>query len=85
MGLPGLPAHRKSIRNKAKREGWLGRPRSGRGGGWEYHFSALPQETQGYLYAQELVTDPGDNKEDEPRGALPSRVVIEITIRFEAR
>ncbi|MXS82240.1 DDE-type integrase/transposase/recombinase [Nitrosomonas oligotropha] len=36
MQLPGLPTDPKNVRDKANREGWLGRKREGRGGGHEY-------------------------------------------------
>lgn len=45
-GLVGLPGHKKSVIIKARREGWQLRKRSGRGGGFEYHISSLPMETQ---------------------------------------
>lgn len=58
-GLPGLPGTVRAINVKAEREGWqrrlnaagqpLARPRAGRGGGWEYHLSILPDETQAHL------------------------------------
>ena len=46
VGLSGLPSTRRRILEKAKRERWQSRPRKGRGGGYEYHISSLPPETQ---------------------------------------
>lgn len=43
MGLPGLPKHSRHIVRKATRDGWLCRGRGGRGGGWEYHVTSLPE------------------------------------------
>lgn len=48
-GLPGLPGSIKGVIDRAKREGWQSRKRSGRGGGLEYHISSLPAETQSSL------------------------------------
>jgi len=50
MGLSGIPTTCQNINNLAVREGWRenhpekARPRRGRGGGWEYHYSLLPIE-----------------------------------------
>jgi hypothetical protein len=46
VGLRGRPIHRSNVIKKAEREGWLSRPRQGKGGGSEYHYSSLPPETQ---------------------------------------
>lgn len=48
-GILGMPASRRAVIDKAKRETWLSRERQGRGGGLEYHISSLPKETQGTL------------------------------------
>ena len=44
--LNSAPRAAKNVQEKAKREGWLCRKRSGRGGGLEYAFDGLPQEIQ---------------------------------------
>lgn len=36
----------KSVLQKAVRESWQSQPRKGRGGGFEWHFSSMPQATQ---------------------------------------
>lgn len=46
LGIAGFPATEFRIREMAKREGWQSRPREGRGGGMEYHFSSLPKVAQ---------------------------------------
>lgn len=43
MKLPNLPTAKKNIIDTAARENWKSRPRSGRGGGKEYHISNLPE------------------------------------------
>lgn len=65
IGVGGLPSTRYGLVQKAKRESWLSRPRQGRGGGFEYHISSLPKETQQALTIkatneklQELSSDP---------------------------
>ncbi|MBB96953.1 MAG: transposase [Rhodobacteraceae bacterium] len=49
--LPDIPDSRQGIEAMAKRLGWRGNPgfarrRSGRGGGWEYHWRLLPSRAQ---------------------------------------
>lgn len=46
LKLPGLPATERGVQTKAAAEGWKSRPRAGRGGGTEYHLSALPSPAQ---------------------------------------
>lgn len=48
-GQTGLPADRKSVLRRAKREGWTSRERIASGGGREYHISSLPAETRATL------------------------------------
>ncbi len=69
MELPGLPGTERAIQIKAKTENWhdrknmagapLVRRRSGRGGGFEYHYVLLPQWAQMELVrrAQKAVAD----------------------------
>ncbi|MGD1939867.1 MAG: DNA-binding protein [Leptolyngbyaceae cyanobacterium] len=60
-GKPGIPSTRRNISEMAKREGWKARKRSGRGGGWEYHVSSLPAETQKALgFDAEAIDRPVD-------------------------
>lgn len=42
MQLPCVPATKRGVQMLADREGWKNRPREGRGGGLEYHWSAIP-------------------------------------------
>ncbi len=50
MALPGMPAERSAVAHFARRMRWhktdKARPRAGRGGGAEYHYSLLPPEAQ---------------------------------------
>lgn len=46
LALLGLPKSERRILEKAKRENWQSRKRTGRGGGLEYAFSSLPTEIQ---------------------------------------
>lgn len=52
-GMNGLAKNSRNIRIKAKKEGWKKQKRSGRGGGYEYHISSLPIETQKALISNE--------------------------------
>lgn len=45
-GLAGMPGTVFGVRKKVEREGWNSREREGRGGGREYPFTALPDDTQ---------------------------------------
>lgn len=50
-GLPDLPNSRQGMEAHVKRLGWRGHPelarrRSGRGGGWEYHWRLFPSRAQ---------------------------------------
>jgi hypothetical protein len=66
MGLPGLPGDKRSIARRAQEERWssrtgadgalLVRPRQGRGGGVEFHFSLLPGAAQIELARRGIVT-----------------------------
>lgn len=50
--LHGVPETRRALQLIAKRDGWQSmgpdkaRPHKGRGGGWEYHITCLPEEAQ---------------------------------------
>jgi len=48
-GMPGLPGTIQGVKKAAKREGWKSRKRKGRGGGFEYHLSALPLATREHI------------------------------------
>jgi putative transposase len=51
-GLPGLPTSERRVKTKAERENWLSQKKAGRGGGFEYHISALPSMTRDHLLDQ---------------------------------
>lgn len=53
-GLPGMPRDAKTVRQRAEKEGWRSRPRTGRGGGVEYR-PTLPPETTAHLDALALA------------------------------
>ncbi|MFN8682811.1 transposase domain-containing protein [Paracoccus sp. P2] len=46
QGLPGLPTSKFGFIKAADREGWKRRERAGRGGGFEYHYSSLPEQAR---------------------------------------
>lgn len=48
-GLAGMPETKSGVIRAAKRDNWLHRTRTGKGGGKEYPLSALPEETRTYL------------------------------------
>lgn len=48
-GLPGMPGTVQGVNLRAKREGWESQKRIGSGGGYEYNFLVLPDETRNAL------------------------------------
>lgn len=54
LHLHSLPSFHANVRKRAEKEGWLSRPRSGRGGGLEYAFDSLPKAIQSEIKAREL-------------------------------
>ncbi len=77
-GMQGLPETVRAIQIKASKKDWQSRKRQGRGGGFEYHISALPEATQHHIrtervnaimaekYPQsEPVIVPGEQARDE--------------------
>lgn len=48
-GLPGVPTTKSGTIRYARREDWLSRQRSGRGGGREYHVTSLPDPARAEL------------------------------------
>lgn len=54
-GMPGVPSTKRGVNKMSDREEWKHRDRAGRGGGREYHLSALPHETQSHLRHQAAV------------------------------
>lgn len=58
--LPGLPSTVQKINAKAKREGWVRRPRKRRGGGSEYLLSALPPKAQAAVVLKESLSANGN-------------------------
>lgn len=55
-GRTGLPNTHSAVVRSAKRNGWLSRQRTGRGGGREYALSSLPAITQAALIISEKPT-----------------------------
>lgn len=56
--MPGLPNTESAIIRYSKRAAWPSRKRPGRGGGREYSLSALPKETQDYIYNKRIAALP---------------------------
>ena len=55
-GLPGMPGSDRGVERRALKEGWLRQRRNGRGGGFEFHVSALPAITRAALGAETRET-----------------------------
>jgi len=70
LGLPGLPATKKSWLEYAEREGWLeqkdkARARKGRGGGLEFHIDLLPVATLAAYVAKHVGAVDLESKDAE--------------------
>lgn len=76
LGLPGLPGTVQGINKLAKRDGWLSRPRQGRGGGVEYRLSSLPETARIALLDRAIAT--------LPETVCPLPVVAENTLPVAA-
>ena len=68
LGLPGLPSTPSALIRRATRENWQRRERAGRGGGFEYHYTSLPEVAlTAYLVgnrpAKVEVASPADDSE----------------------
>jgi transposase InsO family protein len=61
--LPGLPTTKRRVYELARRDQWMHRDRAGRGGGVEYHISALPMTAH---VALSLQFTPRSPSVDEP-------------------
>lgn len=57
IGLPGMPGTVQGITRQARRAEWKSRQRSGRGGGMEYHVTALPLDSRHALAKQHASTE----------------------------
>jgi len=55
-GLAGMPGTVQAVNMRARREGWQGRKREGRGGGNEYHIDSLPEATRYALTPEPAAT-----------------------------
>lgn len=76
LALPGLPADKRSLNRRARDERWqsrcdlagqpLARPRSGRGGGIEFHVSLLPGAARIELAARGIAAGPAPDSPVEP-------------------
>lgn len=72
MNLPGLPTTKRGV-NMMAQGSWKSRPRKGRGGGAEYHFSSLPATVQAKLIVRSTAVErtgkPQRHTDDAARAA----------------
>jgi putative transposase len=60
LDLPGLPGAKRAVTRYAKAQGWdvragLARPRTGKGGGIEFHLDLLPAEARAHYVARHVT------------------------------
>lgn len=87
-GLPGLPGTEQRVRSRAQRKSWSRNERQGRGGGWVYHLSALPVETQAALLlrgGEPSAVSPQPSAKDEARSAALWAVFDRKPEKFKER
>ncbi|GIT85438.1 transposase domain-containing protein [Roseobacter sp. OBYS 0001] len=61
-GLPMLPGTKQAVNAMVKRGGWRAAPgcarrKPGRGGGWQYHWSVLPEEARRVLLTRQIEVE----------------------------
>ncbi|MDD2870113.1 transposase domain-containing protein [Neomegalonema sp.] len=72
QGLPGLPSTARRIADRANRDQWQSRPREGRGGGLEYHWSSLPEGARAaWLLRHGVAPAAAPKSEPEPLAEEP--------------
>jgi hypothetical protein len=89
--LPDLPGTKRGINQRAEQYGWrsqpgCARPKSGRGGGWQYHWSVLPIAAQRALLRQDAPgqeTRPGRGDAWAAYDALPQTAKDKAAARLE--
>lgn len=57
LRLPTLPTTKAGVIGRAQKNAWQKRRRAGRGGGWEYHVSALPPAAREALAERMMAVD----------------------------
>lgn len=83
-GLPGMPGSDRGVEKRALKLGWLRQRRAGRGGGFEFHLSCLPSETQAHLKADtaaRIVSESAAAKAGATEGA---KLKLNATLAEEA-
>jgi len=58
QGLPHIPTTESGVIRRAKRDDWQGRERKGFGGGFEYHYSSLPDRARAAYLLRHRKPDP---------------------------
>ncbi|MGF7454037.1 transposase domain-containing protein [Pasteurella bettyae] len=77
FSLLSLPRTKKAILTMAKRESWQFQARQGKGGGYEYAFSSLPQATQAELLLKQSAVEI-DNVSETPRARKELNYLPEV-------
>ncbi|MDH4318946.1 MAG: hypothetical protein OEV64_11185, partial [Desulfobulbaceae bacterium] len=91
IGLPGMPNTRKGTLFRAKKESFKSRERKGKGKGFEFHISSLPEETKDALHGTSLKNSPVPAKAQATTDLLKAEPVDLQAIKqwqrdvFEAR
>ncbi len=79
LQLNSLPKSKSNVISRAKKDSWINRKRTGKGGGLEYAFSGLPKEVQTEIKAKELRALMPKPNSQERTVALMGRDLDELT------
>jgi len=85
-GLPGMPGTVQGVNLRAKKQGWEAQLRLGQGGGREYRFAVLPQETQTALLARMVSQQAPAVAPSAPHALIaPQRDGVEVSRLTDAQ
>lgn len=79
LKLSSLPHSRPGVTKKAKREGWEGWARDGKGGGYEYAFDGLPDVVQEEIRAKAHKALVKNSPADQRSRAIAERDLAKLT------
>lgn len=88
--LPEIPSTERAIQIRAEREGWTKRRRQGRGGGWEYSVTSVPDPARAVLAARDAgagvtLTTPRDDNYRPTAAEVYQRAKMDLSPEKQLR